>query len=241
METPSQATANVAETFRTLATSRHSTRRFLPEPASERLIQEVLHTAQSSPSWCNVQPWRTYLLGGEAVNELSARMMTAKRVPEAFDLPQPERYTGVHQERRRGSGYALYGALGIARDDYERRLEQAWENYRFFGAPHLAVITSTTLLGPYAYVDTGAYIAHLVLAARSVGLGSIALATIGGRSDVVRPALKIPDDEVVIAGVAFGWEDPDHPSNAFRTTRADLDEVVVPVDRLAADDPGASA
>lgn len=236
-----ETTADIAEMFRALSTSRHSTRGFLPEPASEGLIQEVLHTAQSSPSWCNVQPWRTYLLGGEAVSDLSARMMAVKRVPEAFDLPQPERYTGVHQERRRGSGYALYGALGIARDDYERRLEQAWENYRFFGAPHLAVITSTTLLGTYAYIDTGAYIAHLVLAARSFGMGSIALATIGGRSDVVRPALKIPDDEVVIAGVAFGWEDPDHPANAFRTARADLDEVVVRVDRLARGDSGATA
>ena len=227
-----ERTTDVAETFRNLAMSRHSTRGFLPEPVPDEVVEELLRTAQLSPSWCNVQPWRTYLLGGEAVAELSARMMVGKAVPEEFDVPQPERYTGAHQERRRESGYALYEALGIAREDRQRRLDQAWENYRFFGAPHLAVVTSTTLLGSYAYVDTGAYIAHLLLAARSLGLGSIALASIGGRSDVVRPALQIPDDEVVIAGVAFGWEDTDHPTNAFRTTRADLDEIVARVDRL---------
>ncbi len=227
-----ETTTDVAETFRTLVTGRHSTRGFLPEPVPDEVVEELLQTAQLSPSWCNVQPWRTYLLGGGAVTELSARLMAVKAVPEQFDVPQPERYTGVHQARRRESGYALYGALGVAREDGQRRLEQAWENYRFFGAPHLAIITSTTLLGSYAYVDTGAYIAHLVLAARSFGLGSIALAAIGGRSDVVRPALRISDDEVVIAGVAFGWEDHDHPANAFRTTRADLDEIVVRVDRL---------
>ncbi len=225
-------TTDTAEMFRALVTSRHSTRGFLPEPVPDEVIDELLQTAQLSPSWCNVQPWRTYLLGGEAVADLSSRMMEVKAVPEQFDVPQPERYTGVHQDRRRGSGYALYGALGISREDRQRRLEQAWENYRFFGAPHLAIITSTTLLGSYAYVDTGAYIAHLVLAARSLGLGSIALAAIGGRSDVVRPALELPDDEVVIAGVAFGWEDADHPANAFRTTRADLDEIIVRRDRL---------
>jgi len=42
----------------------------------------------------------------------------------------------------------------------------------------------------------------------------------------VREHLALPEDRLVVCAVALGLADPDHPANAFRTTRADVDEVV---------------
>jgi nitroreductase len=42
----------------------------------------------------------------------------------------------------------------------------------------------------------------------------------------MREELAIADDREVIFGVSFGYADEDHPVNGFRTTRAELEDVV---------------
>ncbi|MDX7527464.1 nitroreductase family protein, partial [Enterobacter hormaechei] len=81
---------------------------------------------------------------------------------------------GVYGERRRASGYGLYTGLGIERSDKEARLTQMLENYRFFGAPHVAVITSDAGLGTYGAVDCGGYVATFLAAASSLGVATCA-------------------------------------------------------------------
>ncbi len=45
-------------------------------------------------------------------------------------------------------------------------------------------------------------------------------------SDGVRELLALPEDRLVVCAVSFGYADPDHPANAFRTERAGVDDVV---------------
>ncbi|KAA1379911.1 nitroreductase family protein [Aeromicrobium fastidiosum] len=221
---PRTAQADVLED---ILTARHSCRGFRPEPVPDDVVRRMFDLAQRTPSWCNSQAWQVHLAGGTVASALSARLL--ERVedgPPAPDIPGPARYEGVYQERRRSSGLALYGALGIGRDDSEARQEQMLANFRFFGAPHLAVISSPVALGTYGVMDCGGYVANLLNAAAALDLGAIAQAAIAMYADTVRDELGIPEDRSVVCGVSFGYADPDHPANSFRTDRSDIDDIV---------------
>src|SRR5260370_25043278 len=87
--------------------------------------------------------------------------------PNSGDFPFPREYRGVYLERRRESGFQLYNTLGIARGDKAAYGQQALENFNFFGAPHVAIITSYEALGVYGAVDCGGDVHNIVLAAHS--------------------------------------------------------------------------
>lgn len=133
---------------------------------------------------------------------------------------------GAYQDRRRAAGHGLHASLGIERGDREARARQAQENFRFFGAPHVAIITSDRQLGTYGAVDCGAYVGALLLAAESLHLAAVAQGSVAMVSDAVRTFLQLPDDRVVVCAVAFGYADPSHPANTFRTSRSSLEDVV---------------
>lgn len=188
-------------------------------------MREILEVAQRTPSWCNTQPWHVTVTSGEETERfrahLSAQVLESRGV---HDIEPPARYEGAYRERRRASGFALYDSLGIAYDDKEGRTRQMLENYRFFGAPHVAIITSEARLGPYGYVDCGAYVSNFLLAAASLGIATIAQASVAMYSNVVREHLSIPETRHVVCAISFGYADDKHPANQFRTERASLDE-----------------
>jgi nitroreductase len=209
------------------AENRHSCRAFTDRPVESRLVRELLATAQLAPSWCNVQPWRVHVTAGAQTDAL--RAFLAERIPEAtasYDVPPPGPYTGVYAERRRESGLALYESLGIAREDRPARLRQAWRNFTFFDAPHVAVLSVDRDLGPYALVDAGAWLSHFTLAATDAGVATIAQAAIASYSPLVREFFDLPEQWNVVCAVSLGYADGTDPVNAFRTTRAELADVV---------------
>ena len=106
------------------------------------------------------------------------------------------------------------------------RNRQALENFRMFGAPHLALVTTDEALGAYGAIDCGGWVANFMLAAEALGVASIAQAAIAGHAGFVRAQLGLPADRQLVCGIAFGFADPDHPANAFRTGRAGLGEAV---------------
>jgi len=217
----------LAELLRT----RYSCRAFRPDTVPDEVVDEMFRLAQATPSWCNTQPWQAHVLSGEATSRFAKELgeHVASGAEPVADLGLPD-YTGVHLERRRESGYGLYAALGIAREDRTARALQAFKNFSFFGAPHTAVITTARDLGTYGAVDCGAYVGTLMLAAQSLGLGSIAQGAIAMHSDFVRRWLGIGEDRLVVCAVSFGYADESDPVNDFRTTRADLDAVLHRVD-----------
>ena len=206
---------------------RFSCRGFLPDRVPDDVFEQIFTMSQRTPSWCNSQAWQVELVSGEARDEFAEFLgdWVASK-PMKSDFPTPERYDGVYGDRRRASGYGLYNALGIAREDKDARTTQMLENFRFFGAPHVAIITSDAGLGVYGAVDCGAYVATMVTSAASLGVATCAQAALALYSDGVREYLELPDDRLVVCGVAIGYQDPDHPANSFRTERESLANVV---------------
>lgn len=206
--------------------ARHSARAFTDEPVPRAVIDDVLTKAQRSPSWCNTQPWQVHVISGAAQARFSKVLGDAVlTVPQSADLGLPT-YSGLSAERRRESGYALYEAIGIAREDKEARALQGFKNFSFFGAPHTIVLTTDRDLGQYGVLDCGAYLGTLMLLLAEAGLGSIAQGAIAMYSDVVRDFLDLGEDRQVVCAISFGHEDASDPVNAFRTSRAPLTEAV---------------
>ncbi|WP_433709382.1 nitroreductase [Nocardia sp. CA-084685] len=210
-----------------LLTDRYSCRGFLPDLIPEDVITRLFTLAQRSASWCNSQAWQVNLTSGEDTAQFAKELTAwASAHPPAPDIAGPDRYEGVYAERRRSAGFGLYEAVGIARDDQEGRLRQAMDNFRFFGAPHVAVISTPKALGTYGTVDCGAYVSTLLTVAQSLGLATIAQAAIAMHSSFVHKHLQIPADRDIVCAVSFGYADNDHPANGFRTDRADIATVV---------------
>jgi nitroreductase len=210
-----------------LLLERHSCRAFLPGSVPEQDLERLFRMAQRAPSWCNTQPWQVTLVSGAARDRLSEALLAAATAGErGSDLPAPAGYTGVYRERRRESAYQLYASLDIERENFERRTAQARENLRFFGAPHVAVITTEHLLGPYGVLDCGGYISTLLLAAESLGVAAIPQAAIAMHSDAVRRVLGLSGNRLVVAAVSLGIKDESHPANSYRTSRADSSEAM---------------
>lgn len=194
---------------------------------AEPVVRQILAAAQRTPSWCNAQPWQVVVTSAQETTAFQDRLAEVASRPEpAFDVAPPSRYEGAYRERRRDAGLALYRSLGIDRDDQQSRARQVAENFRFFGAPHVAVLTSDSTLGGYGYLDCGAYLANFMIAAQSHGLATIAQGLIARHSDVVREHFGLPATRHVLCTIAFGHADDDHPANRFRTDRARLEDAV---------------
>lgn len=211
-----------------LLDERRSCRAFKADAVARDTILNILSAAQTTASDCNVQPWRTRIISGKALDRLRHAMYDRALGGAApvSDIPPIARYFGVYQDRRRDCGWQLYRALGIARGDRAASGKQALENFRFFGAPHLALITTPASLGVRGMLDCGGYLTTFMLASCALGVGTVPQASIAFRADVIREQLVIPDDEHVVYGVSFGWPDESHPVNSYRTSRASLQEVV---------------
>ncbi|MES2531692.1 MAG: nitroreductase [Pseudomonadota bacterium] len=214
-----------------LAAERHSCRAFLQTPLPRATIERMLAIAQRAPSWCNTQPWHVHLVSGAALDRFrEAYVPIARGGGGAPDFDFPLAYRGPYQARRKECGLALYASLGIGREDRTAAAEQALENFRFFGAPHLAVISTERDLGDYGAIDCGGYLGLLLLAAQSLGIAAVPQAAIATHSGFVREFIGLPESRQVVAGVAFGWRDDAHPINGFRTRRATQEEAVTWID-----------
>ncbi|MGY4305707.1 nitroreductase [Bradyrhizobium sp. USDA 4369] len=216
-----------------LMAARFSCRSFRTDAVSRATIERILTAAQKTASWCNSQPWRVEITSGAATEAFRKVMYAAASggKPAAGDFPFPREYKGVYLERRRESGFQLYNALGIERGDKAGYARQALENYNFFGAPHVAIIHSDEALGTYGAIDCGGYVTSFMLAAQALGVATVPQAALAFHSDLVRQHFGLADDRKIVCGISFGYPDPSHKANSYRTSRAAIADTVRFVDK----------
>lgn len=216
-----------AATLDALLAARHSCRAFLSDPVPDAVVAEITTAAARVPSWCNAQPWQIIVTRKAETDRFRDALYTAAttQTPKP-DLKWPKQYTGVYRDRRRTCGFQLYNSLGIAKEDRAATHQQMLENYRLFGAPHVAIVTSEADLGPYGAMDTGGFVALFTLAAQARGIASIPQAAVAAQAPFLRDWFAIPENRHILCAISFGYADPDHPANAFRTERAPLAEIL---------------
>lgn len=215
------------DTLEDILGARWSCRAFQPEPIARDVVERIVGAAQRVPSWNNTQPWEVIVTEAAETDRLRTALYAhAGTATLAPDLEWPSDYPGVLGDRRRTCGWQLYGALGIEKGDRAASGRQMMENFRFFGAPHLALITTPRSLGAYGALDAGGFVTAFCLAAQALGVATIAQAAVAGHGPFMRDWFGIAEDRIILCGIAFGRADADHPANSYRTERADISDVV---------------
>jgi nitroreductase len=208
--------------------SRFSARKFKPDPVPDGTLQRILALAQCTPSWCNCQPWQLLVTSGSATDRfrdaIYARAKSGAR-PNP-DFPYPAAYEGIYRERRKVCGVQLYQSLGIGKDDRAAAAEQALENFKLFGAPHVAIVTTEEKLGVYGVLDCGLYVQSFMLAARDSGVDAIAQAALASFPDLIREHFGLEADRKVVCGISFGYADLADRIHGYRTERAAVGQAV---------------
>ena len=214
--------------FEAVIRGRFSARKFRDRPVPEATLQRILELAQHTPSWCNCQPWELVITRGAATERFREAMFTHARSGARAnpDFPFPAAYEGEYRDRRKVCGVQLYQALSIGRDDRAAAAEQALENFRFFDAPHVAIVTTEEKLGVYGMLDCGLYVQSFMLAARDAGVDTIAQAALASYPDFIRGFFALPPERKVVCGISFGYADAQHPIHAYRTERAGVAQAV---------------
>jgi len=207
---------------------RRSVRGFLPKPVPRDVLEEVLALAQHAPSNCNVQPWRVYIASGNTLEKLRAALLQEVTTGASPVMVAPiDEFLGVYREKQVACAVELYGKMGIERDDRVGRMNASLRNFQFFDAPHVAYICMARSFGIGVALDVGMYVQTLMLAMQSRGISSCAQASLRAYPELVGEHLGIPDDEQILCGLSFGYEDPTVPANQTRQPRDPISSNVV--------------
>ncbi len=218
---------NSDTSFFQLATQRRSVRAYLPTPVSDDVLHAVLVQARLAPSGANLQPGSLVQVRGAVREALTTDLLDAFQQgrEEAEDysyFPQPMPHT--LRRRQVAAAQALYGALGVARDDRAGRDAQFERNFRFFDAPVALIVTMPHDMGSGCYMDLGMTLYGLMLAAQDQGLATCAIGAMASYPNLIRGHLGLEASSHIVCGMALGYADPEAPVNQTQTTRCDLDE-----------------
>ena len=208
---------------------RMSVRSYKADPIPRKVLTEIIGLSLRAPSAMNTQSWEITVVAGKPLDELRSMKVEALRsgkIPISdFGTEKPSE--GVYHERRQTLGFALYGLLGIARDDKEKRMEWTMKGFRAFDAPALIILCSDESFDDrVASSDTGGLIQTICLIALEYGLGTC----INGQGvifpDFVRKVAAIPDSKKIHICISIGYPDWDHPANKLVSEREPVENVV---------------
>jgi len=215
--------------YEDIAQDRRSIRGYKTDPIPREVLEEIIHIAKHAPSSMNTQPWHFHVLTGEPLERIrkgnTEKMMAGSSVDREIKLNHG--YEGPHRERQIEIAVQLFEAMGIARDDKERRMDWVMRGFRQFDAPVSIVITVDKALADdtIAHFDCGAATYGLVLAAWSKGIGSVINGQGIMQSSVVRENANIPEDQVIMTCVAMGYPDETFVANDVKSRRSPNDKV----------------
>lgn len=205
---------------------RRSVRSFLPEPVAESVVLDILRAASRAPSGTNIQPWLVHVVTGAARERLSRAALAAADADETSLEYQylPEVMREPYLSRRRKIGFDLYAKYGLERQDMAGRKAAMLRNFTFFGAPVGIFITMDRDQALGAWIDCGMFMQNVMVVARAFGLETCPQQAWCDFGAVVHREIGIPEDHILLSGMALGKADWSAPENTLVTDRAGVAE-----------------
>ena len=206
-------------------TSRRSIRACLDKPVERAEIERILDVAARAPSGTNTQPWKVVVVTGQARQDLSDAILAVNADPaRAREHTEeyayyPREWVSPFVDRRRKLGWDLYSLLGLTRDNKAGMAAQHARNYGFFDAPVGLIFTIDRILEQGSWLDYGMFLQNIMVAARGRGLDTCPQAAFTQYHRVIAQQLRLPENEMVVCGMALGWADPDKIENSLATER----------------------
>ena len=205
--------------------TRRSVRGYTDRQVNRETIREILETASRAVSAENYQPWEFAVVSGEAIEKLREYNMEALRSGREPDTVFTPSSDLKFLNRSRTIGKTLLGAMGIAREDKERRAWWMQRGFRFFDAPAVIFVMMDASLGDNYLLDIGCVTQNILLAAHDKGLGTCVEAQAIMFQQGIREILGIPEEKRIITGISIGYEDPEFAANAVRSEREKIEDI----------------
>ncbi len=211
-----------------LIQSRRTKRGFLPTPVPMEVVREILSVAKYAPSSSNTQPWRCYVVTGQARERVTSAAVAAFRAgpeklcPEYPFFPQPlEEPYAARFNKFRGQ---LGDAQGVHRTDKTGRMRDVERQFLFFDAPVGLIFTMDRKLEWASFLCYGCFLQNVMLAAKGRGLDTCPQQIWSLQYPTLRVELGIPETEMVVAGMSLGHADNSMPENNMVLHKLELDE-----------------
>jgi len=182
------------------------TRAFLPDPLPPKLIETLIDLARRAPSAGNTAAleWLVLDTPEDLTNYWDTTLSPARR--KTFAWPEL-----LHAP-----------AIVICWVDPERYLDR----YREADKAHLTLGDSLDAWPvPYWFVDGGAAVQTLLLAAQDAGLGALFFGLFNHESEV-RKRFGVPPRQKAIGAVALGYRSTSKPSSSQKRQRKNLHELI---------------
>lgn len=218
----------IAATPAEALTTRRSVRAFLPQPVQKETVAKILELAKYAPNGSNIQPWHVFVVQGAARDKICAEILAA----DAADAPgheeeyqyYPTDWFEPYIGRRRALGKGLYALAHVAKGDVPAMKRQQARNYAFFDAPVGLFFTLDKRMAYGAWIDMGTFLQSVMLATRGEGLHSCPQQSFSKYHRIVRHHVPIPEDHILVCGMAMGYADTDAEVNLLVPERAPLDD-----------------
>jgi nitroreductase len=172
------ATLGVATDVLRLQLARRSVRRFGPRDVTEEELTALVAAAQSAPTSSNLQPWSVI-----AVRDPARKARLAALAGQQEFVAQAPLFLVWVADLGRARRLASRSGAEVAAADY----------------------LETTIIG---FVDTALAAQNAVLAAESLGLGSVFVGAVRNDPLSVAAELELPPHTVAAFGLAVGTPDP---------------------------------
>jgi nitroreductase len=208
--------------------TRKSIRAFLQRSIPISVVKEILERAAHAPSGSNLQPWHVRVLMGRPRDELVRRVHSKMLELPSGETPEypihPPNMSETYGARYARAAALMYGAAGVSRDDVLARRRHLANNWSFFGAPVGLIFTIDRQMGPGQWMDLGMYLQTVMLLARDFELDTCAQEAWAVWPGLLRECLALPQNEMVVCGMALGYADHGEPINGFTSERAPFHE-----------------
>jgi len=198
--------------------TRHSTRWFTEQSLPLETVRQIVMDAGQAPSWRNSQPWRVHIAYGKAMERIKLDHLSAaqsgQRGRSELGWAYDSMWDQQSQTNQRGWDHQVYDLLG---DDIGT-FGQAQSH--LFNAQALIYFTLFKGSSPWSMLDLGAFTQTLLLSATARGVQSIHAYELVKYPAIVRAHAPIGSDQLLVSGIALGFEDTHANINRLRPGRA---------------------
>ena len=203
---------------------RSSIRAFTDKPVSNELLKKLLNQSARSPSGGNLQPWKIFVLNGNAMeNFITFQKNWSEPETPNYDI-YPSKLKEPYRTSRFELGEQMYELLGIGREDKDARIAQVMENFRFFGAPCAFFCFVDDQMGPPQWSDLGMFLQTFMLLAKEAGLDTCAQEAWSIKHDSVSSFVNAEESDILFCGMAIGYRDNNAEINSLDSKRRPLRE-----------------
>lgn len=215
--------------------ARHSARSFTEQEIDASLIKDIIAEAQNAPSWCNSQPWKAYVVTGEAAKKMhETHHNNVTNKAKAWTEVVPPQFTDKDwSEAEWVNMRDFWQAADVSPFPEDNSTDKlgfnkisTWD----FRAPAIVYITIPKNATMFSAYDAGAFGYGVTLAAYEHGVYCIPAYEFIRYPQEVRPFFDIPEDEAIFMGIGLGYAREDEDLNRIndfeKNVRANTDDIL---------------